>query len=631
MLAAAPAAAVRVCTYNILNFPGGDGSTRVDDFQLALDEVDADVLVVQEMLSQTGVNQFLNDVLEVIAPGEYVAGPFVNGPDTDNALFYKPAVVDLVSHQEISTALRNISEYVLRPVGYGAPEAEFRTYSLHLKAGTSGTDLSKRLAEATILRNHLNATTDGSNLISGGDYNIRSSSESAYQKLVGSEADNSGRLLDPIDRPGYWNNNSAFADIHTQSTRTTQFGGGATGGMDDRYDQILISYSLYDGEGMDFEGTHVSYGNDGLHFNMAINDGTNYAVGDVIADALHQASDHLPLYADFQVPAKLDAPAALDFGDVIVGVERILPLELSNPAIPPADELDYGFSPPTGFEAPAGVFELEPGDLASHDVSMDASSVGDRIGTLVITSDDYDDPSHAVDLTGRVVDHARPSLDEFAVVVRETLDFGMHEPGGFEEGTVSVWNVGADPLQALLEVYAATIAGGDGRFSFSGGSVPVDVGTTPAHFSIEFECGGAAEDSLYAAILTFSTRDDQDVYGASELDQLEVVLLATVEPNTSAPQDGALALSLGRPAPNPSRDGAALALTLPEAAEVRAHVLDVTGRLVAEITSGALPSGTHQLSWDGRDLTGRDVASGIYFVRVEVGGWVDSRKLVRLR
>ena len=39
-------------------------------------------------------------------------------------------------------------------------------------------------------------------------------------------------------------------------------------------------------------------GNDGNHFNDAINDGNNTSVSDEIADALHDASDHLPVYMD---------------------------------------------------------------------------------------------------------------------------------------------------------------------------------------------------------------------------------------------------------------------------------------------------------------------------------------------
>ena len=39
-------------------------------------------------------------------------------------------------------------------------------------------------------------------------------------------------------------------------------------------------------------------GNDWNHFNDAINDGNNTSVSDEIADALHAASDHLPVYMD---------------------------------------------------------------------------------------------------------------------------------------------------------------------------------------------------------------------------------------------------------------------------------------------------------------------------------------------
>ena len=101
---------------------------------------DADVIVVQEMLSQSGVNQFLNNVLNYGAPGTFAAGPFVDGPDTDNALFYRTSTIEFVSTQRLTTALRDINEYVVRPVGYTAPEAEFAVYSAHLKAGSTSTD-----------------------------------------------------------------------------------------------------------------------------------------------------------------------------------------------------------------------------------------------------------------------------------------------------------------------------------------------------------------------------------------------------------------------------------------------------------------------------------------------------------
>ena len=111
---------------------------------------------------------------------------------------------------------------------------------------------------------------------------------------------NNGRLFDPIDRIRHCHNNSSYADVHTQSPRTTQFGGGANGGMDDRFDWLFVSEDILEesSEIRYVANTYLVVGNDGNHFNQAINAGNNSSVIDSIADALHDASDHLPVYMD---------------------------------------------------------------------------------------------------------------------------------------------------------------------------------------------------------------------------------------------------------------------------------------------------------------------------------------------
>ncbi len=626
-----PAAALRVVTYNVLNFPGSTGTSRLDDFRMVLEEVDPDVLVVQEMLSASGMNQILSSALNYYAPGEYAAGPFVDGPDTDNALYYKVATVDYVSHQEIATALRNISEYVVRPAGYTSSDAEIRVYSLHLKAGSTSTDKSKRLAETTILRNHMNDLDAGSAFMVAGDLNIRGSSESAYQKLVGSEADNDGRVLDPINRPGYWHDSYSFADIHTQSPRTAQFGGGATGGMDDRFDQILISYGLFDGEGLDYiTGTYTSFGNDGLHLNQAINQGTNYAVSAAIANALHEASDHLPVYADFQLPARIDAPAQLAFGAYIVGTPASLPLIIGNVAVAPADELDYSIAAPAGFSAAGGYYEIEPGEESDHAVMMDTATPGVRSGTLVVSSDDVDQPTAPVALSGIVVAHAQPSLDESSVVLQGDLDLGSHAPGGFSPVAFSVHNVGWTTLQAALEVHDAQIDGGDGRFFFDGGFEAALIEGSPATFAIGFDCDGASTNTLYEAELVLSTRDDPTVAGGTTQSEIPLTLTAFVEEGTGV-DDVVGRLAFSPAAPNPFAEGTSFHLSLPQPSSVDIAVYDVKGRLVDVIASGELTAGEHTLSWDGTNRSGSPAASGVYICRARVGDWERTRKVVLIR
>jgi hypothetical protein len=157
------------------------------------------------------------------------------------------------------------------------------------------------------------------------------------------------------------------------------------------------------------------------------------------------------------------------------------------------------------------------------------------------------------------------------------------------------------------------------------------VGGTPAQFAIAFDSATAAEDSLYTAVLTLSTRDCPDVTGGTDLDDLVVHLEAYVQDGSGAPEAevSALALSPGRP--NPFAGSTSFALALPYPASARVDIYHISGRRIATLQSGPLSAGEHVLTWDGRDATGAPVASGIYFCRAVVGDWQEARKLVVLR
>ncbi|MCH8034597.1 MAG: T9SS type A sorting domain-containing protein [Bacteroidetes bacterium] len=281
-------------TYNLLNYPGSTSAIRNPYFITVLSNTEPDIIVAQEMLSQAGVNEFVSDVLMQVST-DYVAGIFINGSDTDNAIFFKTSLFSFIANIPINTALRDINEFVLM---HNATGDTIRIYSLHLKASQGSTNEQKRAAEVDNLRKITDALHPGANFIIAGDFNIYYSNEPAYQKLLNQT--NSGYVLDPIDLPGNWHSNITFASIHTQSPRTRQFGGGAPGGMDDRFDMILISQSVNDSGSISYIlNSYMAYGNDGNHFNDSINAPPNTAVGQEIADAIHYASDHIPLFASF--------------------------------------------------------------------------------------------------------------------------------------------------------------------------------------------------------------------------------------------------------------------------------------------------------------------------------------------
>ena len=56
------------------------------------------------------------------------------------------------------------------------------------------------------------------------------------------------------------------------------------------------------------------------------------------------------------------------------------------------------------------------------------------------------------------------------------------------------------------------------------------------------------------------------------------------------------------------------------APRVRVELYNALGQEVAVLLDAPLPPGTHEVTWDGRDASGRPVASGLYFYRLVAPG-----------
>jgi hypothetical protein len=329
----------RVMYYNLLNFPGTTPE-RVAHFRVINQYVNPDILLVNELLNEEGANSLLNDGLNVFGSNQYERATFTNGPDSDNLLFYKHDKFTLYSQDTIQTDLRHINEYVLFYNSPGLINGEDTTflylYSAHLKSSTGSTNRAKRLAEVMQFKAHVNSKPEISNLFFGGDLNLYSSSEPAYDTLI-----NYGLFpLTDVLPAGSWQDDPAFANIHTQSTRTLQFGGGAKGGLDDRFDFILFSEDIINGS------NNINYipnsmqavGNDGNHLNLSIlDDPINTSVPDSVLQALYSMTDHLPVICDIEIEYSIPQPA-FDL-DLKVFLEGPFEETLMNPKLNNANQL----------------------------------------------------------------------------------------------------------------------------------------------------------------------------------------------------------------------------------------------------------------------------------------------------
>jgi len=171
-------------------------------------------------------------------------------------------------------------------------------------------------------------------------------------------------------------------------------------------------------------------------------------------------------------------------------------------------------------------------------------------------------------------------------------------------------------------------------------------GTAPYEYFFEDDDGNFLGGGTSAcATFSFSAPGDEGPHDSLRVVQLTVrdqngrvgyadVTLAIHPAPTDVPPGVLVAgLRLGPNRPNPfvgvtefefdlSRDAAA--------SPVRLAIFDQAGRRVASLVDGHLQPGSHRAAWDGRDGAGNRVAPGVYFVRLECGQQVMSRRITRI-
>lgn len=284
---------VKVMTYNLLNYNGS--VVKDNNFRKTIKFANPDILVAEEVISQSAVNNMLSNVMNFYSPGKYSAGTFFNGYDTDNAVFYNNSKFTFLYNFVIQTTLRTINLFGLV---HNQTGVTIKLLAVHLKASNSTSDQQQRLSEVNALRSFTNSLPNGDEFAVLGDFNIYTSTEPAYQRLLQIDAGSEGHFIDPLNLSGTWNQ-SAYAPFHTQSTRIRALSdSGSTGGLDDRFDMILNSKGMTEEGGIKYiPGSLKPLGNDGSHYNDSINMRPNTSVPDSIADALYYGSDHLPVTA----------------------------------------------------------------------------------------------------------------------------------------------------------------------------------------------------------------------------------------------------------------------------------------------------------------------------------------------
>ena len=414
-----------------------------------------DVLILGEAESVATTGTAYAALLNTVTAGTSYQRSTVDAGSTGSGrpiAIYNSSSVSLIAEKKIGSTSgaasqpRQTMRYQFRPVGYGTT-ADFYVYASHYKASTGGANEAERNVEARAIRADADAIGQGASIIYAGDLNFYTSSESGFQTLTGT---GNGQAFDPISRVGSWSGSTTYKDVHTQSPATTGvFNGQVTGGMDDRFDFQLITDEVRDGGGFDYiAGSYWAFGNTATHaINQAISTGSAATLAaripgytttqaQTVLTSLTQVTDHLPVLADYQLPAKMTATLAALPARVIRGGTVSATLTVANSApvavAAGADQLDYAYTAAGALAASGTGSDAALGASNTHVLNLNTTAVGLRSGTVsvIASSPQTMSPTFSGTISTSILDHAIGSFASAAITTSLTIDFGTLIRGG---------------------------------------------------------------------------------------------------------------------------------------------------------------------------------------------------------
>ena len=268
-----------------------------------------------------------------------------NGP---NALVYNTKTVQLLASVPVnppggvgnlgssSGEYREVMRYEFAPAGVMPTAAnEFYVYVSHYKASSGTANENDRLGEAKIIRNdEANNLPATARVLYVGDYNMDDSGEPGYQTILSSTSPNGihqGQGIDPLNPTDNqsinWSSYATDTNILVMLTEHSY-------DLEYRDDLQVMTTNVYYGApgGLTFvTGTFHAFGNNGsIGYYSRVNASTNTALNTDLAPGstisasqlyldLTDASDHLPVVADYTIP--LPTPAITSFN--LVGTNLV--------------------------------------------------------------------------------------------------------------------------------------------------------------------------------------------------------------------------------------------------------------------------------------------------------------------
>jgi hypothetical protein len=89
--------------------------------------------------------------------------------------------------------------------------------------------------------------------------------------------------------------------------------------------------------------------------------------------------------------------------------------------------------------------------------------------------------------------------------------------------------------------------------------------------------------------------------------------------------------SLSNNYPNPFNPETRIGYSIPKACQVKLEVFNILGQRIRTLVDENQTAGKKEVTWDGRDENRNEVASGVYFYKLQAGDFAQTKKMVLIR
>ncbi len=138
--------------------------------------------------------------------------------------------------------------------------------------------------------------------------------------------------------------------------------------------------------------------------------------------------------------------------------------------------------------------------------------------------------------------------------------------------------------------------------------------------TLTFQVVGSGSPRLALADMQGRDKQNQEI-------PVEELVVTDVDNRTPTPQT----TTLFQNAPNPFNPMTKVSFEMAQAGRVRVRVYGLNGALINTLLDEDLPAGHYDRMWDGKDTSGRKVASGTYLLRLETPTTVQSKRMMLLK